>query len=318
MNTPKSLAIIIPCYNEFSMLPITVKSMTEKMHDLISSKLISADSHIYLVDDGSKDDTWKVIESFSQNNKFIVGIKLSRNQGHQNALLAGLYEATEEMTISIDADLQDDINVMDEMIRHHYSGSEIVYGTRSSRKKDSFFKRFTAEGYYKLLNRMGVEVVFNHADYRFMSQKALQALKKYKETNLFLRGIIPQLGYKTSIVSYERAERVAGESKYPLSKMLKLAWQGITSFSNVPLRFITVLGVISSIISILLIFWVLYVRFTANTLALGWASTLVPLFFIGSVQLVSIGIIGEYIGKMFIEIKQRPRFFVERDTRNEH
>ncbi|MGL1934811.1 MAG: glycosyltransferase family 2 protein [Fibrobacterales bacterium] len=312
MTQPESLAIVIPCYNEESMLPITVEKMTEKIESLKAQNLINDDSKMYLVDDGSKDKTWEMINQFSQSNKYVVGVKLSRNQGHQNALMAGLFSTIEDMTISIDADLQDDVDVMDKMIQHHYDGCEIVYGTRSSRKSDTFFKRFTAEGYYKLLNKLGVEVVFNHADYRFMSRVAIRALSGYKETNLFLRGIIPQLGYKTAEVSYSRAERVAGESKYPLSKMLRLAWQGVTSFSNMPLRFVTSMGVFVCIVSVLLILWVLYIRFFTQNSAPGWASTLVPLFFIGGVQLLGIGIIGEYIGKIYSEIKARPRYFVEK------
>jgi polyisoprenyl-phosphate glycosyltransferase len=249
-----------------------------------------------------------------------LSVKLSRNRGHQNALMAGLISTTEEMIVSIDADLQDDPNVISKMVDAYYQGNDVVYGVRSARKTDSFFKRFTAEGYYHLMKKMGVDLIFNHADFRLLSRRALESLKLYSESNLFLRGIVRELGYQSAIVEYERHAREAGESKYPLKKMLSFAWKGITAFSTAPLRLITILGLVSGLLSFSLILWVLFIRFFTDNSVPGWASLLLPLLFIGSVQLLCLGIIGEYLGKIYEEVKRRPKFHISEITKqqNEH
>ena len=306
------LYLVIPCYNEEEMLDITSEKLTQKMEKLISEKKISEESHVLYVNDGSKDKTWEKIEETHKKNKLFSGVKLSRNKGHQNALLAGLMTAKEycDITISMDADLQDDINVIDKMLEEYQNGSEIVYGVRNSRKKDTFFKRFTAESFYKFMNLMGVEIVFNHADCRLMSKKALEGLEQFEEVNLFLRGIVPQIGYKTSIAYYERGERVAGESKYPLKKMLKFAMEGITSFSVKPLKMITSIGFVMSLFSFIILIYALIVKVIGNTVP-GWTFITISIWLVAGIQMLSIGIIGEYIGKIYNETKKRPRYIIE-------
>lgn len=306
------LNVVIPCYNEEEALESTYKVLNKKMNSLIKENLISKKSKVVLVNDGSKDNTWNVIKKLHEENNMYVGVNLSRNKGHQNALLAGLMYAKDncDISISMDADLQDDINVMDDMIKKYNEGSEIVYGVRNSRKKDSFFKRFTAEGFYKFMNIMGVEVVFNHADCRLMSKRALQELSNYKEVNLFLRGIIPQLGFKTSISYYERNKRVAGKSKYPLKKMLMFAMDGITSFSIKPLRMIAFIGFIILMCSIIAFIYSIVMKLLGNTVV-GWTFIVCSIWLIGGIQMLSLGIIGEYIGKIYNETKKRPRYIIE-------
>lgn len=283
------------------------------MQSLIDSGKISHDSRIMYIDDGSKDNTWKIIESLHNEHELVIGLKMSRNRGHQNTLYGGLMVAKKyaDAVISIDADLQDDINAFDEMLEKYENGCDIVYGVRSKRKTDTFFKRFTAEGFYKILRFLGAEVVFNHADYRLMSKRALDEFENFGEVNLFLRGIVPMIGFKTDTVEYERLERLAGESKYPLKKMLALAWQGVTSLSIKPIRFITVLGALVFIVSILMLIYSLISHFTGQT-TLGWTSLIVSIWALGGLQLLAIGIIGEYIGKIYLETKHRPRFIVEK------
>ena len=314
MNKENVLYLVIPCYNEEEMLDITTKELTKKMNDLIASKKISSNSKVMYVDDGSKDATWSLISSAHEANPLFTGIKLSRNRGHQNALLAGLMTAKKyaDITISMDADLQDDINVMDKMVKEYQNGSEIVYGVRSSRKKDSFFKRFTAQSFYKLMHLMGVEIVFNHADCRLMSRKALEGLEEFDEVNLFLRGIVPQIGYKTSIAYYERNKRVAGKSKYPLKKMLKFAIDGITSFSVKPLRLITSLGFLMSIFSFIILVYSVVVKLCGNTVE-GWTFIVCSIWLVAGIQLLSLGVIGEYVGKIYMEVKHRPKYIIEKE-----
>lgn len=308
----EKLYIVIPCYNEEEVLEKTRVELKKKMDILIQMKKIDKHSKVIFINDGSKDKTWELIQKFYEEDKLFGGINLSRNRGHQNALLAGLLTVKEDadIVISMDADLQDDINVMDDMIKKYNEGSEIVYGVRNSRKKDSFFKRFTAEGFYKFMNIMGVEVVFNHADCRLMSKRALQELSNYKEVNLFLRGIIPQLGFKTSISYYERNKRVAGESKYPLKKMLMFAMDGITSFSIKPLRMIAFIGFIILMCSIIAFIYSIVMKLLGNTVV-GWTFIVCSIWLIGGIQMLSLGIIGEYIGKIYNETKKRPRYIIE-------
>lgn len=312
INNPEILYIVIPCYNEEEMLPITIKALKDKMNSLISLKKISGQSKVMLVDDGSKDKTWEIISDLNNEYSFVTGVKLSRNKGHQNALLAGLMTAKDraDIVISMDADLQDDINAIDGMLEKRAEGCDIVYGIRSSRKKDSFFKRFTAQGYYRLLKVMGVDIQYNHADYRLMSKRALEGLEKFKEVNLFLRGIVPMIGYKSDNVEYVRNERVAGESKYPLKKMLGFAFEGITSLSVKPIRLITTLGVFIFTVSIILIIYFLLVWLAGKTVQ-GWTTIVLSLWALGGLQLLAIGIVGEYIGKIYLETKERPKFIIE-------
>lgn len=312
-NKTEILYLVIPCYNEQEVLHETSKRLLEKMKRLISSKVISSESKIMFVNDGSKDRTWEIIEELNKSNNMIQGLNLARNRGHQNALMAGLMTAKEyaDMVISMDADLQDDIDVVDEFVNKYYEGNDIVYGVRSSRKKDTFFKKFTAQGFYKMMLLMGVDIVYNHADYRLMSKRSLYDLEQFKEVNLFLRGIVPLIGYKSAIVEYERSERFAGESKYPLKKMLAFATDGITSFSIKPIRMITALGVIIFCASILMAFWAVIQHFCGSTIP-GWASTVVSIWAIGGLQILSIGIIGEYIGKIYMETKERPKYIIDK------
>ena len=303
--------VVIPCYNEEEVLPETAARLRSKMEDLIKREKISADSRVVFVNDGSKDKTWELIAGLHIENNLFRGINLTRNRGHQNALLAGLMtvRAEADMVISMDADLQDDINAMDEMVEKYLDGCDIVYGVRSSRKKDSFFKRFTAEGLYRLIRTLGVETVFNHADYRLMSKRALDGLAEFKEVNLFLRGIIPMIGYRTDAVAYERAERFAGKSKYPLKKMLSFAFEGITSLSTRPIRIIAWLGFLVFFASIVMLVYILW-RFFAGETVTGWASVATSVWAIGGLLLLSIGVVGEYIGKIYLETKGRPRYLV--------
>jgi glycosyltransferase involved in cell wall biosynthesis len=305
-----SLAIVIPCYNEEEMLPKTLATMLALREGMIARGKINDKSKIYLVDDGSKDRTWEILSREAAQNPALVGVKLSRNKGHQNALYAGLCTTTEDITVSIDADLQDDPQNIEAMVDEYLKGNDVVYGVRSARNTDTFFKRFTAEGYYHLMKKMGVDLVFNHADFRLLSRRALESLKEYDESNLFLRGIVREVGYPSSVVEYERQAREAGESKYPLKKMLSFAWKGITAFSTAPLRMITVLGLLSGFASFILIAWVLVIRFLTDNATPGWASVLLPLLFIGSVQLICLGIIGEYLSKIYEEVKRRPKFHI--------
>lgn len=309
MNT---LFLVVPCYNEQEVLPETAKRLLEKMSDMMTGGKISPDSRICFVDDGSKDRTWSMIEELHQDNPIFRGVKLSRNKGHQNALLAGLMTVRGEcdMAVSLDADLQDDIEAIEAMVDKYQAGCEIVYGVRSARKTDTFFKKTTAEGYYKLLKATGVDITYNHADYRLMSRRALDALAEFKEVNLFLRGIVPMIGFKTGTVSYERHERFAGESKYPLKKMLNFAMEGITSLSVKPIRMITSLGFAIFTISVLMLIYFLIRHFTGETVQ-GWTSIVVSVWAIGGLQLLAIGVIGEYIGKIYLESKARPKYIIE-------
>lgn len=308
-----TLYLAVPCYNEQEVLPDTTQKLVQKMQSLIDSERISADSRIMYIDDGSKDKTWEIIEQLHEEYELVSGLKMSRNRGHQNALYGGLMVAKEhaDAVISIDADLQDDIDAIDEMLTKYEDGAEIVYGVRSKRETDTFFKRFTAEGFYKILKFLGAEVVFNHADYRLMSKRALKEFERFGEVNLFLRGMVPMVGFKTDTVTYERKERLAGESKYPLKKMLGLAWEGVTSLSIKPIRFITLLGAIVFIISIIMLIYSLISHFIGNT-TLGWTSLIVSIWALGGLQLLAIGVIGEYLGKIYLETKHRPRFIVEK------
>ena len=307
------LYIVIPCYNEEKVLPITSGMFLEKLKSLISADIISDDSRIMFVNDGSRDSTWDIIMKLSGEQKYFTGLSLSRNRGHQNALLAGLTEAGKlcDITISIDCDGQDDINAMDSMVREYLDGAEIVYGVRSSRETDTFFKRTTAQGFYKLMNRMGANVVYNHADYRLLSAKVIKELANFKEVNIFLRGMIPLVGFKSTCVYYERHERLAGESHYPLKKMLALAIDGITSLSTKPIRIITSFGFVTAILSLIGIIWSVIAFALGKTVA-GWASLVTIIFFFSGIQLLSLGVIGEYIGKIYLETKARPRFIIEK------
>ena len=309
------LYIVIPCYNEEKVLPITAPMFLKKIQDLSAAGKISQDSRVLFVNDGSKDNTWNIIKDLSKADPHYIGICQSRNRGHQNAVLAGLMEAKDkcDITISIDCDGQDDINAMDAMVDAYLDGCEVVYGVRSKRDTDTFFKRFTAEGFYKLMNWMGAEVVFNHADYRLISSRVLQEFANFKEVNIFLRGMIPLVGFKRTSVYYERAERIAGESHYPLKKMLALAFDGITSLSVKPIRMITGFGVTVSILSFLGVLWALISQLTGSTVS-GWASTMCVICFMGGVQLVCLGVIGEYVGKIYMETKRRPRYIISERT----
>lgn len=312
------LYIVIPCYNEEQVLPITSGMFLDKLHALAQAGKISDDSRVLFVNDGSKDRTWEIISDLARKDKHFIGISQSRNRGHQNAVLAGLMEAKDrcDITISIDCDGQDDINAMDQMVEEYLGGCEIVYGVRSKRDTDTFFKRFTAEGFYKLMNRMGAEVVFNHADYRLVSSRVLQEFANFKEVNIFLRGMIPLVGFKSTSVYYERAERIAGESHYPLKKMLALAFDGITSLSIKPIRSITSLGILVALVSFIGIIWAVVGNFLGKTVS-GWASTVCIVCFMGGIQLLSLGVIGEYIGKIYMETKQRPRYIISERTEDE-
>ena len=306
------LYIVVPCYNEEEVLPETAKRLREKVRALTEQGKISPKSRILFVNDGSRDKTWMLIEGLHNTDPIFSGVNLTRNRGHQNALLAGLMTAKDraDMVISMDADLQDDINAVDAMVDKFHEGCDIVYGVRSARDTDTFLKRFTAEAFYKLIKKLGGDVVFNHADYRLMSRRALEALAEFKEVNLFLRGIVPMLGYKTATVEYARGERFAGESKYPLKKMLAFAMEGITSLSTRPIKFITMLGFFIFAVSIVMLGYTL-VRWAVGATITGWASTLCSIWAIGGLMLLAIGVIGEYIGKIYLETKERPRFLIQ-------
>ena len=305
------LYLVIPCYNEEEVLHETAKRLFEKITNMINNEIISKESKIVFVNDGSKDKTWSIIEELHNKNDLFSGINLSRNRGHQNALLAGLITAKDyaDMTISLDADLQDDIDVIDKFVDEYYKGSDIVYGVRSSRQTDTFFKRTTALAFYKLMSRLGVDMIYNHADYRLMSKRSLDGLAQFKEVNLFLRGMVPLIGYRYSIVEYERHERFAGESKYPLKKMIAFALDGITSLSIKPIRIISGLGFTICFISILALIYSFIVKFFGETVT-GWTSLTLSIWFLGGIQLLCLGVIGEYIGKIYNETKQRPRFII--------
>lgn len=312
MTADKILYMVVPCYNEEEVLHETAKRLKEKYNSLISRGLIDCKSRIVFVNDGSKDSTWQIIRELHETDpNFFSGINLARNSGHQNAVLAGLMTVKDicDMAITMDADLQDDINAIDAMVERYHEGNQVVYGVRSARKTDTFFKRFTAEGFYKFMKAMGADVVYNHADFRLMSRRVLQELSEYREVNLFLRGLVPLIGFKSCEVYYERAERFAGESKYPLKKMLSFAINGITSFSTKPLKLITAMGFIMSVISIIAMIWTVVVKI-AGMSELGWSSTVCSIWFIGGLQLLALGIIGEYVGKIYAEVKQRPRYTI--------
>lgn len=315
MGTKAVLYIVIPCYNEEKVLPITSGMFLEKVQKLIRAEKIDEKSRIMFVNDGSKDRTWEIILELAKKDEHFIGISQSRNRGHQNAVLAGLMEAKDccDITISIDCDGQDDINAMDQMIEEYYDGCEIIYGVRSNREKDTLFKRCTAQGFYKFLNAMGAEVVYNHADYRLVSSRVLQEFANYKEVNLFLRGMFPLVGFKSTSVYYERHERIAGESHYPLRKMLALAFDGITSLSVKPIRMITELGIIIAMLSFAGVIWSIVMALLGRTVA-GWASMVCIVAFIGGVQLICTGVIGEYIGKIYMEVKHRPRYIISERT----
>jgi len=307
-----TLYIVIPCYNEEEIIEKTTHEVLSKLHTLITKEIISSESKILFVNDGSKDNTWNKILELSKSNSQISAIKLSKNFGHQNALLAGLNGAVNnaDMIISMDADLQDDINAIDEMITKYYEGNEIVYGVRDNRKKDSFFKRSTANLFYKLMSLLGANIIDNHADFRLMSKTAVTHLQNFKEVNLFLRGIIPLIGFKSCNVYYERKERIAGETKYPLKKMISFALEGITSFSVKPLRVITAIGFLMFLISIFAMIYILYTKFFLYT-EIGWSSLICSIWLLGGIQLLCLGIVGEYIGKIYSEVKGRPKFIIE-------
>ena len=314
MKDEKTLYIVVPCYKEEAVLPETAKRLKKKLQALLEKGKISDKSRVMFVNDGSKDRTWEIISQLHEEEPQVFsGVNLARNRGHQNALLAGLMTAVNhaDMVISMDADLQDDVDAVDAMVDAYHKGYDVVYGVRSSRKTDTFFKRFTAEGFYKLMKALGVDIVFNHADYRLMSKRALEGLAEFGEVNLFLRGIVPQIGYPWTTVEYERHERFAGDSKYPLKKMLAFAFDGITSFSIKPMRLILLLGVVVFAVSILMLLYALISKLSGSTTA-GWTSMMGSIWLIGGIQLLSLGVIGEYIGKIYSETKRRPRFIIER------
>lgn len=308
----RNIWLVIPCYNEEEVLHETAARLYEIMGNLIEMKKISSDSKIVMVNDGSSDETWTIINELHHHNSMFCGISLSRNCGHQNALLAGLMSAKNyaDAAISLDADLQDDINVIEQFVDQFNEGKDIVYGVRSSRKKDTLFKRISAEGFYKIMRGLGVDLVFNHADYRLMSKRALEELSNYKETNLFLRGIIPQIGFPSATVEYERNARFAGISKYPLKKMLSFAFDGITSFSIKPIRMVLNIGIIVFVTSIVVLLYSLIAKLTGNTVS-GWTSIVGSIWFLGGIQLLSLGVVGEYIGKIYSEVKHRPHYIVD-------
>lgn len=309
------LWIVIPCYNEEEVLPVTAPMFLQEIKELAKQDLITEDSRILFVDDGSKDSTWKIINNLASTDEHYIGIQQSRNRGHQNAVLAGLMEAKDncDITISIDCDGQDDIHAMEDMVRAYHDGCEIVYGVRNDRSSDTFFKRFTAQSYYKVLNALGGNVIYNHADYRLVSSRALQEFANFKEVNLFLRGMFPLVGFKSTSVYYERHERLAGKSHYPLSKMLALAFDGITSLSNKPIRLISLMGIVVSFLGFVGIIWAFIAHILGQTVA-GWASMVCVICFIGGIQLICTGVLGEYIGKIYMEVKHRPRYIISERT----
>lgn len=305
------ISLVLPCYNEQEVLDETSNRLIALLARMKASGDVAPGSAIFYVDDGSSDQTWEMISARAGSSDPICGVKLSRNRGHQNALLCGLLTVPGDVLVSLDADLQDDLETIPRMVKAYREGSEIVYAVRSKREKDTFFKRFTAESYYRLLAFLGVEIVYNHADFRLLSRRAIESLRQYDETHLFLRGLVPLLGFKVATVEFERAERFAGESKYPLRKMLALAWQGVTSFTAYPLRLITGVGAVISVASLALATWALAIRIFTTQALPGWASVVIPMYFLGGVQLLSLGIIGEYLAKVYEASKKRPRFHVE-------
>ena len=319
MKKPPILWIVIPCYNESEVLPITAPMFREKLEYLIQNGALDENSKILFVNDGSTDSTWDIITGLSEECTYCKGISQSRNRGHQNAVLAGLMEAKGncDITISIDCDGQDDINAMDDMIREYINGSEVVYGVRSNRDSDSWFKRVTAQGFYKIMNSLGAEVVYNHADYRLVSDRVLREFADFREVNIFLRGMFPLVGFRSTAVYYERHERIAGSSKYPLSKMVALAFDGITSLSVKPIRMITGMGIFVSILGLIGIIWAIAMEMMGRTIA-GWASIVCIICFLGGIQLLSMGVIGEYVGKTYMETKRRPRYVISDRTEDRH
>ena len=311
-QSPARVYVVIPCYNEEEALPITAKRLVELTDDMMAKKIIAPESRILLVNDGSKDKTWDVITGLHESDSRFEGLKLAHNVGHMNALWAGMTMAEPkcDCMISIDADLQDDVNAMYGFLEEYRNGADVVAGVRSSRETDTFFKRNTAQGFYKLMKHLGVEMVYNHADYRLLSKRALSALLSFGEVNMFLRGMVPMLGFKTATVEYERGERVAGESKYPLKKMVAFAVEGITSFSNKPIRYVTLLGFVCAFLGVLMGIYVLSSLFTGHSVA-GWASIMMSIWLLGGLQLVALGLIGEYVGKIYMETKRRPKFILE-------
>jgi glycosyltransferase involved in cell wall biosynthesis len=309
--TGVQLTIVVPCYNEQEVLPETLQRLEALLERLVALGKISSDSEVVLVDDGSRDGTWDLVRAAHARNPRFRGVKLSANRGHQTALIAGLWAASGNAIVSIDADLQDDVAAIEEMTDAHAAGNEIVYGVRRSRATDTRFKRSSAGAYYRILELFGVRIVRHHADYRLLSRRALESLKQYPEVNLFVRGIVPLMGYRSTIVYYDRGARFAGESKYPLRRMLALAFDGITSFSAVPLRLIALLGVAVSALSLAMMLWVLWVKLATDRALPGWASSVIPIYFLGGIQLLSMGVLGEYVAKLYVESKRRPRYFVE-------
>ncbi len=311
---PPRLGVVVPCFDEEAVLPETIKRLGELLEGLMAAGRIAAGSQIFFVDDGSRDGTWALIEQSAQQDKRIAGIKLSRNRGHQNALLAGLFTAEGDILISIDADLQDDLGAIPQMIDEYGRGCDIVYGVRSDRSSDDHFKRVSAETFYGLMRWLGAESVSNHADFRLMSRRAVEALKLYREVNLFLRGIVPLVGFRSAIVTYERLERFAGSTKYPFTRMLALALDAVTSFSVVPLRLITLIGFVVFSLSALMALWTLWARLFTDQAVPGWTSTTLPIYVLGGLQILCLGIIGEYLGKLYQETKNRPRYIIEKCT----
>jgi glycosyltransferase involved in cell wall biosynthesis len=314
VSGPCRLGIVVPCFNEEEVLPEAARRLTALLDGLIAEERITTCSRVFFVDDGSRDGTWALIEELASINPRVAGIKLSRNRGHQNALLAGLFTAEGDVLVSVDADLQDDIGVIPDMLTQYERGTDVVYGVRKNRSSDSLFKRSTAQGFYRLMSALGAESVYNHADFRLMSYRAIEALKQFREVNLFLRGMVPLVGFKSAIVQYDRSERFAGISKYPLRKMLGLALDAVTSFSVVPLRLITITGFIVFMLSTMMVGWSLWVRLFTDHAVPGWTSTILPIYFLGGLQILCIGIIGEYLGKLYQEAKARPRYIIEKSV----
>ncbi|WP_373506872.1 glycosyltransferase family 2 protein [Thiocapsa sp.] len=306
------LGIVVPCYNEEQVIRETTRRLRTLLDRLISAGKVCDDSCIYYVDDGSHDDTWLLIETMAHENPRLGGIKLSRNRGHQNALLAGLFTVPGDAVVSIDADLQDDVDTIEVMVDECINGADIVYGVRDDRRKDTYFKRQTAHAFYRVIRLLGIDVIYNHADFRLMTRRTLDALQDYREVNLFLRGIVPLIGFSSVKVYYTRASRAAGESKYPLRRMLSLAWEGITSFSIIPLRIVTALGAVIFALTLLMSFYVIIIRLFTEKALPGWASTVLPIYLLGGVQILAIGILGEYLGKVYREVKARPRYAIEK------
>jgi glycosyltransferase involved in cell wall biosynthesis len=305
------LSIVVPCYNEQEVLPETIKRLRVLLHRLAADDKIGTDSDVIFVDDGSRDHTWQIIRQHHEQDSRIRGIRLSANRGHQTALIAGLFTADGDAVASIDADLQDDVSAIEAMVDAYRGGCDVVYGVRQSRTTDTAFKRSSAVIYYRLLALCGVRIVHNHADFRLLSRRSLESLKQYQEVNLFLRGIVPLIGYRSTVVYYNRSERFAGESKYPLRKMLALAFDGVTSFTAFPLRMIAFFGVFVSLFSLGMMLWVLWVKLFTSSALPGWASSVIPIYFLGGIQLLSIGVLGEYVAKLYLEAKRRPRYFIE-------